>query len=155
MNIPRLIQGRRRGFLVGGNESSAGGQPTTKYPKNRKRHRIWAISFSNLEGTSPPNFSLRWKCSVRPPAFDTHGPITRPFKTKINSRQSMNNSKDSKLKSKATKYRYHHSYWHSRRITQRAECALARSSDTRTGSSGTSARRSVLAAADWCVINEL
>ena len=27
-----------------------------KYPKNRKRHRIWATSFSNLVGTSTPDF---------------------------------------------------------------------------------------------------
>ena len=26
-----------------------------KYPKNRKMRRIWVTSFSNLEGTSPPN----------------------------------------------------------------------------------------------------
>ena len=27
-----------------------------KYPKNPKKHRIWATSFSNLEPTSPPKF---------------------------------------------------------------------------------------------------
>ena len=49
-----------------------------KYPKNRKRHRIWAILSSNLEGTSPPllNLSLWGTRSLRPPSRFRR-PLTR------------------------------------------------------------------------------
>ena len=48
-------QRSRHRFLsaVGTNRWQCGHLPP-KYPKNRKRHRIWATSFSNLVGTSPP-----------------------------------------------------------------------------------------------------
>ena len=56
-------QGHRHGLLVGtgrggggwGNRRQVANLPP-KYPKNRKRYRIWALSFSNLEGTSPLKF---------------------------------------------------------------------------------------------------
>ena len=47
-------------------------QPTPKYLKNRERHRIWATSFSNLEGTSSPNFFTAGDALTPSPAFDAH-----------------------------------------------------------------------------------
>ena len=43
-----------------------------KYHKNGKRHRIWTVSFPNLEGTSPPKFFTGGDASLPPPppAFD-------------------------------------------------------------------------------------
>ena len=72
------IQRRRQGFLSGGMNHRHCGQLTPKYPKNRKRHRIWAASFSNLEETSPPNFFTvgdAARPSVPPPPLST--PICR------------------------------------------------------------------------------
>ena len=62
-----LPQGRRHGFLSGGRIVGSVTNLPPKCPKNRKRHRIWTTSFSNLEGTSPPNFSLRVARPLRPP----------------------------------------------------------------------------------------
>ena len=44
------MQGRRHGFLSGGSNRRQDGQPTPKYPKNRKKQQILATSFSNLGG---------------------------------------------------------------------------------------------------------
>ena len=49
-------QGRRHGFFSGVSNRRQGGQPTPKYSKNRKKHRILATSFSNLGGR-PARFS--------------------------------------------------------------------------------------------------
>ena len=56
-------------------ERIVGRWPTyPKYPKNRKMHRIWAVLFSNLEGTSPPKFFPGGDASPPSPspAFDAH-----------------------------------------------------------------------------------
>ena len=47
------LKGRRHGFLSGWTNRRQCGHLPPKYYKNRKRHRIWATSFSNLVGTSP------------------------------------------------------------------------------------------------------
>ena len=41
------------------------------------RHRIWATSFSNLDGTFPPNFSLRGRVPSVPPLSTPMVPHTR------------------------------------------------------------------------------
>ena len=43
-------------FLVEGTNRRLVAKLPPKYPKNRKRHRIWAALSSNLEGTFPPKF---------------------------------------------------------------------------------------------------
>ena len=54
-----------------GNESSAGGQPTPKYPKIG-RHRIWDILFLNLGGggACPPKFFTAGDASPVPPVTE-------------------------------------------------------------------------------------
>ena len=49
---------------MGGSNRRPGGQPTPKYPKNRKKHWILATSFSNLGGVEPPGFQ---KCGGQDP----------------------------------------------------------------------------------------
>ena len=44
------IQGRRHGFFSEGTNRRQVASISPKYPKNRKRHRIWATSFSNPGG---------------------------------------------------------------------------------------------------------
>ena len=49
-----------------------------KYPKNWKRHRIWAISFSNLEGTTPPPLTFPPSAS-RVPSVPPPPPLSTPM----------------------------------------------------------------------------
>ena len=73
----RGLKGKDRGvatdFWVGGRIVGMWLTYPPKYPKNRKRHRISATSFSNLEGTSHPKFVTGGRVPLRPPAFDAHG----------------------------------------------------------------------------------
>ena len=73
-NARTRLQGRHHGFLSGGGGTNRrqGGQSTPKYHKNRKRHRIWATSFSSLGLRHRPNFSLRGTFS---PLSTLHGCI--------------------------------------------------------------------------------
>ena len=52
----QAAQGRRHEFLSGGTNRRQVANLSPKYPKNRKRHRIWATSFTNQDGTPPPKF---------------------------------------------------------------------------------------------------
>ena len=63
-------QGRRHGFLSGwggGSNRRQGGQPTPKYLKNRKKHRVLATSFSNLGGRTTQFSKVRGSGPPRPP----------------------------------------------------------------------------------------
>ena len=73
--------GRRHGFLSGGRIVGSVANLPPKYPKNRKRRRIRATSFSvsHLGGTSPsllftylPTFPTLWGRVPPSPAFDAH-----------------------------------------------------------------------------------
>ena len=65
-HIP-ACQGRRHGFSSGGTNRRQVANLHPKYPKNRKSHRIWATSFSNLEGMSPPKFVTGGRVPLSPP----------------------------------------------------------------------------------------
>ena len=71
------MQGRRHGFLSRGSNRRQGGQPTPKYPKNRKKHRILAASFSNLGGRNPRFSKVRGSGPPDPPSatplYEWHG----------------------------------------------------------------------------------
>ena len=72
-------QGRRHGFLSGGggtNRQQMANLPP-KYPKYLKRHRIWATSFSNLEGTSLPKFFTGGNASPPSPPPPLSTPMSR------------------------------------------------------------------------------
>ena len=69
------VQGRRHGFLSGGSNRRQGGQPTPKYPKNRKKHRILATSFSNLGGRTTRFSKVR---GHDPPTPRRRRPCMRP-----------------------------------------------------------------------------
>ena len=69
--MPFYLGALRRGvatdFWVEGTNYRQVANLPPKYSKNRKRHRIWATSSSNLEGTSPPKFVTGGDASLPPP----------------------------------------------------------------------------------------
>ena len=69
-------QGRRHGFLSRGSNRRQGGQPTPKYPKNRKKHRILATSFTNLGGRTARFPKVRGSGPPDPPVGDA--PVKNP-----------------------------------------------------------------------------
>ena len=73
MQLPLLYPGvSPRIFEWGTNRRQVANLPP-KYPKNRKRHRIWATSFSNLGERPLLNISQEGTRPLRPsPAFDAH-----------------------------------------------------------------------------------
>ena len=75
--ISASSQGRRHGFLSVGSNRQQGGQPTPKYPKNRKKHRTLATSFSNLGGTLT-RFSKVRESGPLPPDPPSATPLLRP-----------------------------------------------------------------------------
>ena len=64
-------QGRRRGFLTGWVESSAGGQPT---PKKSKNTGFWPLHSRIWEGR-PPRFSKVWGSGPPPPRPPSATPL--------------------------------------------------------------------------------
>ena len=65
--ITNSSQGRRHGFLSGGSNRRQGGQPTPKYPKNRKNTGFWPLH-SRIWGGRPARFSkVRGSGPPRPP----------------------------------------------------------------------------------------
>ena len=69
------VQRRRHGFLNGGSNRRQCGQPTPKYPKNRKKHRILATLFSNLGESTDPVFKSAGVRTPRPPVGDAPVPV--------------------------------------------------------------------------------
>ena len=74
-----ICQGHRHGFLSGGTIRQYVANLPPKYPKNRKRHRIWATSLSNLEWTSLLNLSLEGTRPLRPPISTPMTPTPMPI----------------------------------------------------------------------------
>ena len=72
-----FASGRRHGFLSGGTNRQQVANLSPKYRNNRKRHRIWAVLFSNLERTSPPEVFTGGDAS--PPSPPSPPPLSTPM----------------------------------------------------------------------------